>query len=219
MRNKMKKKVICGIVFAVILVAALFVKNKLFDGKMTCTGVITNRMGEWEYDSDCFIVIDSKYGGPWIVYESLEENNERFHKDLAYGDRVWISYTTDGYEIAPQQMEVVHILELKNDSKPAFETENISKIAFKFGPLKEVKVPSEDMEEIAEWLEIFKIGDRVKCREKLSPGTNSVSIRIEYLDGTIVENGLSTIKIDKKEYHLIYSDAPEVYWRLYHSVE
>ena len=215
----MKKKVICGIVFAVILVAALFVKNKLFDGKMTCTGVITNRMGEWEYDSDCFIVIDSKYGGPWIVYESLEEINERFHKDLAYGDRVWISYTTDGYEIAPQQMEVVHILELKNDSKPAFETENISKIAFKFGPLKEVKVPSEDMEEITEWLETFKIGDRVKRREELPPGTNSVSVRIEYLDGTIVENGLSTIKLGKKEYHLMYADAPKAYWRLYHSIE
>ena len=215
----MKKKVICGIVFAVILVAALFVKNKLFDGKMTCTGVITNRMGEWEYDSDCFIVIDSKYGGPWIVYESLEEINKRFHKDLTYGDRAWISYTTDGYEIAPQQMEVVYILELKDNSTPAFETENISKIAFKFGPLEEVEVPSEDLEEITEWLETFKIGDRVKCREKLPPGTNSVSVRIEYLDGAIIENGLSTIKIDKKEYHLIYSDAPEVYWRLYHSVE
>ena len=215
----MKKKVICGIVFAVILVAALFVKNKLFDGKMTCTGVITNCMGEWEYDSDCFIVIDSKYGGPWIVYESLEEINERFHKDLAYGDRVWISYTTDGYEIAPQQMEVVYILELKDNSTPAFETENISKIAFKFGPLEEVEVSSEDLEEMTEWLETFKIGDRVKRREKLSPGTNSVSIRIEYLDGTIVENGLSTIKLDKKEYHLIYADAPKAYWRLYHSIE
>ena len=219
MSNKMKKNVICGIVFAVILVAALFVKNKLFDGKMTCTGVITNRMGEWEYGPDCFIVIDSKYGGPWIVSESLEEINERFHKDLAYGDRVWIRYTTDGYEIAPQQMEVVYILELKDNSTPAFETENISKIAFKFGPFEEVEVPSEDLEEITEWLGTFKIGDRIKRREKQSPGTNSVSVRIEYLDGTIVENGLSTIKLDKKEYHLIYSDAPEVYWRLYHSVE
>ena len=219
MSNKMKKKVICGIIFTVILVAALFITNRLFAGKVTCTGVITNRVGEWEYGPDCFIVIDSKYGGLWIVYESLEEINERFHKDLAYGDRVWISYTTDGYEIAPQQMEVVYILELKDNSKPAFETENISKIAFKFGPLEEVEVPSEDMEEITEWLETFKIGDRVKRREKLPPGTNSVSVRIEYLDGTIVENGLSTIKLDKKEYHLTYADAPEVYWRLYHSVE
>ena len=219
MSNKMKKKVICGIVFAVILVAALFVKNKLFDGKMTCTGVITNRMGEWEYGPDCFIVIDSKYGGPWIVSESLEEINERFHKDLAYGDRVWISYTTDGSEIAPQQMEVVYILELKDNSTPAFETENISKIAFQFGPLEEVEVPSEDLEEMTEWLETFKIGDRVKRREELPPGTNSVSVRIEYSDGTIVENGLSTIKLDKKEYHLIYSDAPQAYWCLYHSIE
>ena len=214
----MKRKALCGIIFAVILVAVLFVKNKAFDGKMACTGVITNRVGEWEYGPDCFIVIDSKYGGPWIVYESLEEINERFHKDLAYGDCVWISYTTNGYEIAPQQMEVVYIIELKNNSTPAFETENISKIAFKFGPLEEVEVPSEDLEEITEWLETFKIGDRVKRREEQSPGTNSVSVRIEYSDGTNIENGLSTIKLDKKEYHLIYTAAPQAYWCLYHSI-
>lgn len=215
----MKRKVVYGIIFAVILVAVLFIKNKIIDGKFTCIGVITDHIDEWEFGSDCFIVIDSKYGSSWIVYESLEEINERFHKDLAYGDRVWISYTTDGYEIAPQQMEVVYILELKDNSTPAFETENISKIAFKIGPLEEAEVPSEDMEEITEWLETFKIGDRVKRREKLSPGTNSVSVRIEYSDGTIVENGLSTIKLDKKEYHLIYSDAPQAYWCLYHSIE
>ena len=111
-REKMKRKIILVIFFAAILVAALFVKNKIFDGKLTCTGVITNRIGEWEYESDCFIVIDSKYGGPWIVYESLEEINERFHQDLAYGDRVWVSYTTDGYEIAPGLMDVNFIMEI-----------------------------------------------------------------------------------------------------------
>lgn len=68
---------------------------------------------------------------------------------------------------------------LDNQQSPAFETENISKIAFKFGPLEEVEVPSEDLEEITEWLETFKIGDRVKRREELPPGTNSVSVRIE----------------------------------------
>ena len=218
MKVKKKTRVICGIIFVAVLIAALFVKHKLFDGKLSCTGFITDHIGEWEYDSDCFIVEESKTGGPWIVYESLEEINERFHKDLTYGDRVWISYTTDGYEIAPQQMDVVHIIELRNNRKPAFETDNISKIWFKFGPWEEVEVSSEDMEEITEWLGTFKIGDRIKRREKQSPGTNSVSVRIEYLDGTIVENGLSTIKLDKKEYHLIYSDASDAYWRLYRSI-
>lgn len=99
-----------------------------------------------------------------------------------------------------------------SESSPAFETENISKIAFKFGPLEEVEVPSEDLEEITEWLETFKIGDRVKRRENLPPGTNSVSVRIEYLDGTIVENGLSTIKVGDKEYYLEYADAPDCYF-------
>ena len=210
----MKRKAICGIIFAVILVVALFINNKLFDGKLTCTGIITDHIGEWEYDSDCFIVEESKTGGPWIVYESLEEINERFHKDLTYGDRVWISYTTDGYEIAPQQMDVVHIIELRNSRKPAFKTDNISKIWFKFGLWEEVEVSSEDMEEITDWLETFKIGNRVRRRETQPAGTNSVSVKIEYSDGTIVQNGLSTMKIGKKEYHLIYAKAPACYMKL-----
>lgn len=109
----MKRKVVCGILFAVILVAVLFIKNKIIDGKFTCTGVITNRVGEWEYGLECFIVEESKYGIPMIVYESLEEINNKFHKNLEYGDRVWVSYTTDGYEIAPSLMEVVYIIELR----------------------------------------------------------------------------------------------------------
>lgn len=210
----MKRKVLCGIIFVVILVAALFINSKLFDGKLTCTGIITDHIDEWEYDSDCFIVEESKIGELWIVYESLEEINNRFHKKLDYGDRVWVSYTTNGYEISPKQMEVVHIIELRNNRKPAFKTDNISKIWFKFGPWEEVEVPSEDIEEITDWLETFKIGNRVKRRETQTAGTNSVSVKIEYSDGTIVENGLSTMKIDKKEYHLIYEKAPACYMKL-----
>ncbi len=218
MKVKKKARVICGIIFVVILVTALFINNKLFDGKLTCTGIITDHIGEWEYDSDCFIVEESKTGASWIVYESLEEINERFHKDLAYGDRVWISYTTDGYEIAPQQMDVVHIIELRNNRKPAFETDNISKIWFKFGPWEEVEVSSEDMEEITDWLETFKIGNKVKRREEQLAGTNSVSIKIEYSDGTIVENGLSTIILGKREHHLTHADVPDCYIKMYNSV-
>lgn len=104
------------------------------------------------------------------------------------------------------------------ESSPIFVTENISKISFKFGPWEEVEVASEDMEEITEWLETFKIGDRVKHREEQPAGTNSVSVIIEYLDGTIIKNGLDTAKLDKKEYHLIYADEPECYMKMYNSV-
>ena len=210
----MKRKVLCGIIFVVILVTALFINNKLFDGKLTCTGIITDHIGEWKYDSDCFIVEESKTGASWIVYESLEEINNRLHKKLDYGDRVWVSYTTNGYEISPGLMEVVYIKELRNDATPAFETDDISKIWFKFGPWEEVEVSSEDMEEITDWLETFKIGDKVKRRDVQPAGTNSVSVKIEYSDGTIIENGLSTIKIGKKEYHLIYAKAPACYMKI-----
>ena len=113
MKVKKKTRVICGIIFVAVLIAALFVKHKLFDEKLSCTGFITDHIGEWEYDSDCFIVEESKYGISMIVYESLEEINNRLHKKLDYGDRVWVSYTTNGYEISPGLMEVVYILELR----------------------------------------------------------------------------------------------------------
>ena len=60
----------------------------------------------------------------------------------------------------------------------------------------------------------FKIGDKVKRRDVQPAGTNSVSVKIEYSDGTIIENGLSTIKIGKKEYHLIYAKAPACYMKI-----
>ena len=210
----MKRKVLCGIIFVVILVTVLFINNILFDKKLTCTGIITDHIGDLDYDSDCFIMEESKTGELWIVYESLEEINHRFHKKLDYGERVWVSYTTNGYEISPQQMEVVHIIELRNNRKTAFKTDNISKIWFKFGPLEEIEVPDEDIEEITDWLETFKIGDKVKRRDVQPAGTNSVSVKIEYSDGTIIENGLSTIKIGKKEYHLIYAKAPACYMKI-----
>lgn len=114
---QMNRKSILYIILAIFTILALstmlFVKNRLFDGKMTCRGVITNHIGDWEYDSDCIIIIESKYNSPWIVYESLEELNSRFNEKLEYGDHVWVSYTTDGYEIAPQLMEVVYIKEIR----------------------------------------------------------------------------------------------------------
>lgn len=115
-------------------------------------------------------------------------------------------------------MDVVHIIELRNNRKPAFEIDNISKIWFKFGPWEEVEVSSEDMEEITDWLETFKIGNKVKRREEQLAGTNSVSIKIEYSDGTIVENGLSTINLGKREHHLTHADVPDCYIKMYNSV-
>ena len=59
---------------------------------------------------------------------------------------------------------------------------------------------------------------KVKRREAQLAGANSVSVRIEYSDGTIVENGFSTIKRRKKEYHLIYANVPKEYLRLSDSI-
>ena len=98
-----------------------------------------------------------------------------------------------------------------------FQTADISKIIFKIGPAEEFEVSDEDMDDIIKWLSTFKAGEKVKSKE-IEPGSNSISIRIEYLDGSFVENGLSTIMIDNKEYYLESADAPDAYLRLYNHV-
>ena len=96
-----------------------------------------------------------------------------------------------------------------------FETNNISKISFKGGPNDWVEVPPEELSEYVEWLDTFRIGE--KADHTLAPGSNSVLVRIEYSDGTSVENGLSTIKIGNKNYYLTHDEAPDTYleWNLF----
>ena len=100
-------------------------------------------------------------------------------------------------------------------SKKPFETQNIIKISFKGGPNDWVEVPTEELPEYVEWLDTFNIGE--KADRTLAPGTNSVRIRIEYSDGTSVENGLSTIKVGNKNYYLTHDEAPDTYleWQLF----
>lgn len=93
-----------------------------------------------------------------------------------------------------------------------FKTENIVHITFYTLPNsgKGFEVPSEYMDEITTWLGSFTIGPKVKD-DVLAPGSNSISVEIEYADGTVIENGLSTIKIDGVEYYMEHEDAPECY--------
>lgn len=96
-----------------------------------------------------------------------------------------------------------------------FETDNISKISFKEGPNDWVEVPTEELPEYVEWLESFRIGE--KADRTLAPGSNSVKIKIEYSDGTLIENGLSTFKIGNNNYYLTYNNVPDTYlkWQFF----
>jgi len=95
---------------------------------------------------------------------------------------------------------------------PVFETENITRITFYTTNLSDgngIDVPSEYAEEIATWLGTFTIDK--KADKTLIPGSNSVSVEIEYADGTVVKNGLSTTKVDGVTYYMKSENAPDCY--------
>jgi len=99
--------------------------------------------------------------------------------------------------------------------KPIFETDNITRVTFiNSAPKgKETEVPDEYLDEIIEWLGTFKAGK--KAGDVLPPGSDSISVRIEYSDGTIVENGLSTVVIKDTTYIINYDKEPACYFDLF----
>jgi len=104
--------------------------------------------------------------------------------------------------------------------QPVFETENISRILVFGQPDEERKIPVKEpyLAEITEWISSFRIGDKVKG-DALPPGSNSYSVRIEYTDGTFVENGLSTITIDGVTYEIEKSETPDCWFDLFEGNE
>lgn len=99
--------------------------------------------------------------------------------------------------------------------KTVFETENITSVTF-YGSAPnsiETNVPDEYLSEITAWLGTFvaeKMADDV-----LPPGADSMFVRIEYSDGTIVENSMTTIVLDGKTYLINYDKEPACYFELF----
>ena len=77
-------------------------------------------------------------------------------------------------------------------TKPVFETENIQRITLFCVPnhTGSIEVPGEYMEEMTAWISTFTLDK--EAGERLDPGTNTISFRLEYSDGTIVESGVNT---------------------------
>ena len=59
------------------------------------------------------------------------------------------------------------------------------------------------------WLDSFTLDKEVP--ELLPPGTNTIHVEIEYLDGTIVKRGLDTATVDGITYYIKGDTAPECY--------
>lgn len=92
---------------------------------------------------------------------------------------------------------------------PVFQTEGISGITFLNWNSKEIEAPQEDLSEITAWLGTFTVGTR--AADYLTPGSNSIAVRITYEDATIIENGLSTVEIDGVTYYMDFAPAPQCY--------
>lgn len=99
--------------------------------------------------------------------------------------------------------------------KPIFDTDSIVRVTFISRAQKdrETEVPEEYLGKITEWLGTFRVGK--KAGDVLPPGADSISVRIEYSDGMIVENGLSTVDIKGTTYMINYDKEPSCWFDLF----
>ena len=98
-----------------------------------------------------------------------------------------------------------------NQATAIFNTKNIKRITFfaYYGNGKGSDVPGEHFDEMITWLDSFTIDKEVP--ELLPPGTNTIHVEIEYLDGTIVKKGLDTTTVDGITYYIKGDNSPECY--------
>ena len=112
-------------------------------------------------------------------------------------------------EATPENTENTIIL-----PEAIFNTNNIKRISFYFyyGQGNGSDVPDENMTEITEWLGTFSIDKKVD--ELLPPGTNTNYVEIEYLDGTVVKEGLDVIGVDGILYYVKSAPAPGCFYEI-----
>ena len=98
-----------------------------------------------------------------------------------------------------------------NQATAIFNTKNIKRITFYayYGNGKGSDVPAEHLDEMIAWLDSFTIDKEVP--ELLPPGTNTIHVEIEYLDGTVVKEGLDTATVDGITYYIKGDTAPKCY--------
>ncbi len=129
---------------------------------------------------------------------------------LKKGDIVTIIYDGRVMETYPLQIDAYAVYK-KDDT--VFDTENIARITFYAygGHGKGSDVPAENMAEITKWLSTFTVDKNKKLEGIAPPGTNTHNVEIEYLDGTIVKQGLDMISVDGVRYYLNHTDAPDCF--------
>ena len=129
---------------------------------------------------------------------------------LKKGDIVTVIYEGRVMETYPLQIDAYAVYKKDNT---VFDTENIARITFYayYGHGKGSDVPAENMAEITNWLSTFTVDKNKKLEDIVPPGTNTHYVEIEYLDGTVVKQGLDTISVDGVRYYLKHADAPDCF--------
>ena len=129
---------------------------------------------------------------------------------LKKGDIVTVIYEGRVMETYPLQIDAYAVYKKDNT---VFDTENIARITFYayYGHGKGSDVPAENMAEITNWLSTFTVDKNKKLEDIVPPGTNTHYVEIEYLDGTVVKQGLDTISVDGVTYYLKHADAPDCF--------
>lgn len=99
-------------------------------------------------------------------------------------------------------------------SSAIFNTDNIKRITFYayYGQGKGSDVADENMKEIINWLGSFVIDK--EADDIIAPGTNTYYVEIEYLDGTVVKEGLDIIKVDGVSYCVKSDPNPDCFWEI-----
>ena len=100
-----------------------------------------------------------------------------------------------------------------NQEIAIFNTKNIKRITFYayYGSGKGSDVPAEHLGEITTWLNSFKIDTDREFPDLVPPGTNTIHVEIEYLDGTVVKEGLDTATVNGITYYKKGDTAPKCY--------
>ena len=91
-------------------------------------------------------------------------------------------------------------------TRPVFDTDHVTKITFYAysGSGIGSDVPPENMAEILQWLDSFRVGRKAPALPP--PGTDTICVEIAYSDGTVIRQGLDTVEIG---WFLYYTDQPE----------
>lgn len=100
-------------------------------------------------------------------------------------------------------------------NQTVFDTKNIKSVSF-FTHRDEtcVAVDSEHLDEIIQWLGSFRIDERV-VGNVLEPGSDFINVRIEYDDGAVVENGMTSVTVNGDIYYMTSDPAPDCYFDVF----